>query len=470
MLRISELLKSEAEQFLNSKQVLVEDIDSMRKYYKNIPEEDFLLFIAKDPTYKKGSNTAGKYAKWILALANKGLVDKDNNHIFDLLVRFDDAKHNLKEKDIMRHKSMVELEDMLNDEDSYLELTARQKLRQTQDAVRETDVDADVVYKDSDWTVYVPHNYEASCKLGRNSTWCTATTENDYYYNMYAKDGPLYINISNHEPDAVKYQFHFPSRSFMDIDDRSIDLKDFFKSNPDLAEFYRGVIAKEEFQADPSESLTVRLYDDDLVSILNSTTGYSRDKVNGQTAAALILNPFDEVQEWVDNSVVEANYDLSEYTRFSPEEVAEILSLTKFESMEALEDFVSKSSVDENDDLHEILRDAVNRATYDGYLVGSMEDAQKDAQQEFLDCFDSKWTIDFLDDSIMITAPVSTFVDEYVNNEIEYDIGGSSQYNVVAQLLVDQYCLIPPYNDWWEFSNTAFVNTFIECLRESLGE
>lgn len=76
-------------------------------------------YIELDPTYK-GGNNAGKYAKWILALANKGTLD-NIGHVKDILTRFDSEKNNLINKDIMKYKSLDELENMLNDESSYAE-------------------------------------------------------------------------------------------------------------------------------------------------------------------------------------------------------------------------------------------------------------------------------------------------------------------------------------------------------------
>ena len=44
---------------------LFEDIEGMKKYYTNIPDERFMSIIELDPTYKKGSNNAGTYGKWL---------------------------------------------------------------------------------------------------------------------------------------------------------------------------------------------------------------------------------------------------------------------------------------------------------------------------------------------------------------------------------------------------------------------
>lgn len=165
--------------------ILTEDIDSMKKYYPNIPEDKFMGFVKLDPTYNGGDNP-GTYARWILGLANKDKLD-NVGHVKDILTRFEENKKYLKDKDIMKHKSIEDLEDFLNNENSYNELSHRQEVRQRQQGRKNADLtkDAELVYEDSDWEVWIPKTYEASCKLGQGTTWCTASTESDYYYNYY---------------------------------------------------------------------------------------------------------------------------------------------------------------------------------------------------------------------------------------------------------------------------------------------
>lgn len=222
--------------------VLEEDIEGMKKYYKNIPDDKFQKLIELDPTYKNGSNNAGTYGKWILGLANKNNGKLDNiGHITDVIKRFDQNKKHLKNKDIMQFKSVKEVDDYLNNDDNYNELTDRQKLRQTQKNVRNTDVDKDAtkVFENSMWEVWVPNTYEASCKLGQGTEWCTATTSTRDYFDDYTRDGKLYININ--KQNGEKLQFHFESESFMDENDEEIDAENFFLTNRDLAKFYSNI-------------------------------------------------------------------------------------------------------------------------------------------------------------------------------------------------------------------------------------
>lgn len=219
--------------------LLTEDIESMKKYYPNIPEEKFMDYIKLDPTYN-GGNNAGTYARWILNLANKNAID-NIGHMKDLLTRFDDSKKTLKDKDIMKFKSMDDLEAYLNDENSYTNLSHRQEVRQRQQGRKNADIskDAKLVYEDSDWQVFIPLTYEASCKLGQGARWCTASTESDYYYNYYKNNygGDYYILINKKNPEE-KFQFHFESGQFMDDSDSGVDLGWFLSKNEGLDNFF----------------------------------------------------------------------------------------------------------------------------------------------------------------------------------------------------------------------------------------
>ena len=250
---------------------LIEDIESMKKYYPNIADDVFMDYIELDPTYK-GGNNAGKYAKWILALANKGTLD-NIGHVKDILTRFDSEKNNLINKDIMKYKSLDELEDMLNDESSYAEKSHRQQVRDRQKARRDADItkEAKLVFSGDGFDVWVPETYAAECKLGAGTRWCTASTESDYYYDYYKRvyGGDYYVLIGE---NGEKYQFHIESHQFMNKDDESVDMVEFFEDKPSLKAFITPKILKamgvtEEMLSKP---LSVFVYIDDIARQLST--------------------------------------------------------------------------------------------------------------------------------------------------------------------------------------------------------
>ena len=214
---------------------LTEDLNSMLPYYKNLQNEDrsyVLSFLSKDPTWNE-NRESGQYSKWILDKLNRKIIDKSVlGHLGDLLKRFEDNKKQLKDKDINKFKTPEDLESYLNDDNNYTNLSHRQEVRQRQKDRRNVDLgkDAELVYEDNDWEVWIPKTYAASCKLGQGTRWCTASTETSEYYDDYTSDGYLYININKHNIDE-KYQFHFESDSYMDKDDEEIDIEEFFINN-----------------------------------------------------------------------------------------------------------------------------------------------------------------------------------------------------------------------------------------------
>ena len=224
--------------------ILLEDITAVKNRYPNISDEDFNRILKLDPTYRDGSNSVGKYTKWLLNLFSKGNLEI-RQHVYDLLQQFEAKRNSLQNKDIGQFKSIEQLERTLAETDMP-ELSDRQKLRKVQKAVHNTDLnkDAELVFESDAWEVWIPKTYEASCRLGRDSRWCTASTENDYYYDRYSSEGPLYINIHKNLPDE-KYQFHFESNQFMDINDNAINLSEFLDKHSSLKEFYLPIILKQ---------------------------------------------------------------------------------------------------------------------------------------------------------------------------------------------------------------------------------
>ncbi len=229
---------------------LVEGIADVRKHYQSISDDDFNRIIRLDPTFNENRDKVGTYGKWLLNLFNKGNLTNEG-HVTDLLSRFEEEKPHLKNKDIGAFKSLDEVDAYLNDDNNYNSLTHRQEVRQRQKDRHNVDLssEATLVYSNDEWEVWTPHTYAASCSLGRGTSWCTASTETDSYFNSYYEDGDLFININ--KKTGEKYQFHFESDSFMDAEDNPIDLLNFMLNSADLYyEVYQGLCdldAKVEF-------------------------------------------------------------------------------------------------------------------------------------------------------------------------------------------------------------------------------
>lgn len=455
-------------QFMITEDVLDEDIEGMKKYYPNIPEMDFMKFIELDPTYKGGDN-AGTYARWILNLANKGQLN-NIGHVKDILTRFDEVKKNLVTKDIMRFKSMEELENFLNDENSYTDLTHRQEVRARQKDRKNADLEkeASLVYEDSDWEVWVPHTYAASCKLGQGTSWCTASTESDYYYEYYRGNygGEYYINISKKDPEE-KYQFHFESGQFMDKDDDSIDLADLLGANKGLSDFYFDAVVKKEMDIpDGATELEVRINKSDIAE---AASGNTRDGLSSEFIRAAIDGElWDEFQGysgyWADSDHKEVIRDCLP-DDLKPKIKAYYIAKYGDDDAEEYEDLDEDAQIAyfvENDDgLNDAFRYAYNTACNDG----AINEAEEYVNKEIMDAmpyFVIKGKSSLWDNGVdcttsKIVCDVARLKETWYEGLANAD-GNSSVSIVAASVLgsLEEANLTEPYYGFSGFSEESF--------------
>ena len=126
---------------------------------------------------------------------------------------------------------------------------SKQELTTTKTERAQMDVHpgAKMGYDGSKWQVIEIHDNplgkEAACYYGgqnRETRWCTSSPGLTYY-DRYIKEGPLYVLLDKTDTEVAvpqgrdseshkqtglpkkRYQFHFPSNQFMDIDDRSVN-------------------------------------------------------------------------------------------------------------------------------------------------------------------------------------------------------------------------------------------------------
>ena len=207
--------------------ILTEDINAVRQRYSDIDDDTFNAVLTIDPTYKDGSNSVGKYTKWLLNMVKRGggnsWVKRNPQALKDYLAKFNSLRSTLPNQDIGQFKSVEDFVDtvrLMSEDD----LSDRQKERRKRNAY----ADAELVLDTPNWEVYVPHSYEASCTLCNGTRWCTAGSSGDHWYKDYSSQGNLYIVINKKDP-SIKYQLHFPSRQFMDKEDHQVnDFTDIF--------------------------------------------------------------------------------------------------------------------------------------------------------------------------------------------------------------------------------------------------
>lgn len=117
--------------------------------------------------------------------------------------------------------------------------------------------DADYLGRFGNYEVYIPKTYAASCKLGSGTTWCTASTSSQNYFDSYTRQGNLYILINVNDP-SKKYQIHFETNSFMNKDDRNVSTKELMNILKDSPELYTDFITKLKPQVDEENRIIHR--------------------------------------------------------------------------------------------------------------------------------------------------------------------------------------------------------------------
>lgn len=445
-------------------QTLTEDIWALKKYYPKMDDKQFIKYLQLDPTYKGGDN-AGNYAKWILSLANKGKLDRPN-HVYDILNRFNTNKNRLKTKDIFQFKTIDDLENYLNDENNYNELSRRQELRQTQKTVRNTDVnkDAELVYEDSKWEVWIPHTYEASCKLGQGSRWCTATTDNDYYYNQYTYSGILYININKTNRDD-KYQFHFASNQFMNKDDDSINLNGFLaeKGNEGLKTFYNKTIADNFVKLNPdwtSENVSLQF---------GNLADHFSDRYMTRDSYLSLLQG--DLWDWFGYQTADV-FDEETFEQYYKDEIYE--TNRKLLADLGVDIESNFSTWPEN------IRDAVGNAWVSGWITGTEEACLTDFNDSLHNAFNTvlKYgeTWEYGDDCIIIHKPkevsqailndILKFIQSDDPYENDFDLDSASYSAIILSKLEQCFEFYEPQSGWEGFSDETFNSTLTDNLNE----
>lgn len=76
-------------------------------------------------------------------------------------------------------------------------------------------------YEDDKWLVVIPKTHRAACKYGAHTKWCTASREDDSYFNRYHSEETPLIDIID-KVGGRKWQLHFAENQWMDAKDDPI--------------------------------------------------------------------------------------------------------------------------------------------------------------------------------------------------------------------------------------------------------
>jgi hypothetical protein len=204
------------------------------QYYADIKEDVFNKLVALDPTFNAEQDKLGTYGKWILnAFKQKRLKERDFERVNEILFDFNDRKRFITPpdmRDINRYKTLDEVRAALDN----IQLTANQIAKQARKAKQHADLgeEAEFIGENDKWEIWSPKTYAASCKLGSGTTWCTASTSYQGYYDSYTRSGKLYVFYPKSGDTTQKFQAHVKNgvevTAFMDANDRpSIEFSTF---------------------------------------------------------------------------------------------------------------------------------------------------------------------------------------------------------------------------------------------------
>ena len=211
-------------------------INSFRRNHPVINDSALKSLFMADPTFKETNRGlyVGRYGVWIGNMYINGSIKPgDIPELKAALATYNKNKTQLPQ--IKDCKSLSELIEWVKDlSDDFKPVRKQSNAKEN----------LEKVYEDDEWIVYVPHSHAAARRGGEGTHWCTAS-ENDYYYNCYSNQGPLYINIR--KSDGAKFQFHFESNQFMNADDEPIQLNKIGLSEG-VVSFYSNIDPKFKFR------------------------------------------------------------------------------------------------------------------------------------------------------------------------------------------------------------------------------
>lgn len=217
-------------------------IENLRNQFaEGMSVRTFIELVNIDPTANLQQDKGGKYCPWIFRQYNAGNLGPENYaNLKDALSDFARSSAKYQYSDLGRYKTV---EEFLQDSERVgnMPLTEKEKAKQLKKSAHKADdADKKFIASSGDWELWTPLTYEGSISLartgGEKASWCTAYEGRDGYYVEYSSQGPLYIFLNTKNP-GEKYQVHFQSHQFCDIDDRNLGMSEFYKFIGDKPEF-----------------------------------------------------------------------------------------------------------------------------------------------------------------------------------------------------------------------------------------
>ena len=127
-------------------------------------------------------------------LVSQSITDEDVEFAKKLHSGIDDTYIKGGPRDINRYKVYWELQTVLS---------AIDKRKKNKELEVEAKKDVDKLYEDSRFLIVQPYSHKASCYYGSNTKWCTASKDNESYFDRYGTNGRLIYIIDKQSKDET---------------------------------------------------------------------------------------------------------------------------------------------------------------------------------------------------------------------------------------------------------------------------
>ena len=127
-------------------------------------------------------------------LVSQSITDKDVEFAKKLHSGIDADKIKRGPKDIYKYGVYWELQTVLS---------AIDKRKKNKELEVEAKKDVDKLYEDSRFLIVQPYSHKASCYYGSNTKWCTASKDNESYFDRYGTNGRLIYIIDKQSKDET---------------------------------------------------------------------------------------------------------------------------------------------------------------------------------------------------------------------------------------------------------------------------
>jgi hypothetical protein len=289
-------------------QLLDEDIlneasvaDIKSKYYSDIADDVFNQIVSSDPkTVVRDGEVmkVGKYSKLLLSMYRQGNLKLED------LPKANEYLEIVYKRQIPLNANLVNLAELYELVKPYMLNDGETDLSVLIDYLDSSQYE--MVLNGSEWYIFKPKDEKAACVLGSGTEWCTTWgplstnpryKDRDNRFNYHNKQGSMYI-IINKKDNSDKYQFHVPSRQFMNKSDRQVDLNSFFRNKEEVFLYFNP-----EFK-DLSEHSS-----DELMAMVTRPLMDSNHK-SDLLGVIVELNASNPIIQSFNNSVEENDFDM----------------------------------------------------------------------------------------------------------------------------------------------------------------